>query len=255
MRNAMIAVIVSLAVSAGAACSGPGTSLESISISVMPVIDPNLLPGLAAYKVTLVEDGEETVYAVKTARITGVHQVHMGAAQTPWEESWAAQPAALRSAQLANDSYFLLEPDAPLGNDTLPDIGTPTETNDGTNPTGGAIDYEVQPGQTLSPATLGMGSIDQTLSAIGLDLNYRASTLDLTYVVVPAGSVALLSAEFADGESLGEFVDDYPIPEPATLAVLARGAAALRRRRSPVPSLLRRPQAKTPAPSNAARRR
>jgi hypothetical protein len=205
------------------------------TITTMPP-DPNLLPGLTAYKITLSTGTAETIYNIKNLTITGVHQAHMGtppAGQTPWEESWALQPPALQPAQLANDSYLLLEPDSPLGNDTLPDIGgAPTEANDSSNPTGGTVGFEVMAGYPPFPCTLGCGDIVQG-GGIGLDQTYRQPTVDVAYVTVhQACPPPHIYAEVSYGAQLEDIVDK-DIPEPATMSLLALGACLplLRRRR------------------------
>jgi hypothetical protein len=235
MRNVLIGA---LAVLVGAAAAQ-----ASVTAWIEPVVDPNLLPGLAAYKLKACTTDGADIFNVKNLSITGaVHQAFMGtppAGQTPWTESWATQPPALQPAQLANDTRLLLVADTPLGTDTLPDIGAPTETNDSSNPTGGTVLFDVS-GSSF-PCALGLGSLTHS-GGIGQDQANRYYVMDIAYVVVPAGNVASASMTATisyggEGDPRYTFPEDQAvgvdIPEPATMSLLALGACLplLRRRR------------------------
>ena len=229
MRKVLIGALVVLVsvVSAQAA----------ITMTATPVANPLLLPGLSAFKVTMSTGTAETIYNIKNLVITGLHQAWMGTSMTPWEESWAGMPPAQQPAQLANDSYLLMEPDTPMGNDTLPNIGAPLETNDGSNPTGGVVFWEADPTYAPNvPCVLGCGVIDWTGGACGLDLNYKSETLELAHIVVHANCTGVphvyAEVKYGDLQTPSAFIDE-DIPEPATMSLLALGACLplLRRRR------------------------
>ena len=227
MRNVLIGAL--------ALMIGVASAQATITAWVTPVSDPALLPGLSAYKLMVVAHDQNEISAINNINLTGVHQASMGtppSGQTPWTESWALQPAGLQLAQLANDTRMLLPADAPLGTDTLPDTtgSTPVETNDSTNPSGGAVPFEVTPGNNL-PCALGIGTLSNT-GGIGLDLANRNYVLEVAYVVVPSGpntGHATLTASF--GKSGNPFPDEatagVDIPEPATMSLLALGGVAV----------------------------
>ena len=217
---------------------GVASAQAAITVTVTPVAHPGLmLSGLTAWKVTMSTGTAETIYSINNLLIEDVHQAAMMAG-TPWDTDWALQPAALQPAQLANDSYLLLEQDGPTGSDSLPDVGAASETNDASNPSGGAVPWFVMAGYPNFNCTLGCGDIvhyfDEQGSSIGLDLTNRQPTLDVAHIVTHSSCSGTphISATVLYGAEIAQDIDQ-DIPEPATMSLLALGACLplLRRRR------------------------
>ncbi len=179
--------------------------------------------GMSRYVVTVSSGTTEPVYGVFNLAITGeVHQV--------WDFDGRASPQIDSLSPSRPADWFDADTCLLIVDDSMGDQGWWVETNDGAMGGSGLSLFM----DALSPVT-GMGDGFDGVNSPheSLDPAQRSPTVDFMQVVIPTDAVVYMDVMFDDGSWIGmpPAFYDYPIPEPATLSLLALGGAMLVRRR------------------------
>ncbi len=216
MRNVLV-VAVTLLVCVGAAQG-------AITLSVRT--EPCPLAGMSRYVLSASTGTAEVIATISDVALNGpVHQVWdppaLGGSPTPQIDDFVSRPVEW----FQSDTCLL------VADDTLGDNGAWVETNDGTAPIIGLPQFV-----GMYPIA-GMGTFGHAgATSEGLDPAHQASTVDILQVVIPTGTIVYPDLRIGYGMPGGQGIEDEfctwpPIPEPATLSLLAVGGLAVFRRR------------------------